>query len=287
MIMNDRIPGGPQTILGPLGCGPDVAVFNQGSNTTSITLDERDERLPRLLNLLNERGIRWFEWRRDRFTDAELETACLILMDAPDLLAGIFAGPRVGTQYDMSEACKLCGAGARQASAMVVDGERLHALEGKRATTTWYNDILVDEKLARALAESGATGFAFRGVFAAFEKRGHFQLPWRQLSATHTLPPMSPRSTGIEPYKPCPCGRSSFTTPSKIPTRIAYRAADVADIHDVNVTWEWFGEVGFEGDVSDALFPYPLFLVTPKVWRIFRDAGVTGFDWMPIRVEEG
>ena len=55
----------------------------------------------------------------------------------------------------------------------------------------------------------------------------------------------------------------------------------------MNVTWEWFGDFNFEGDVSNALFPYPLFLVTPKVWRIFRDAGVTGFDWIPIRVEDG
>ncbi|MDI3288183.1 hypothetical protein, partial [Polyangium sp. 15x6] len=196
----------------------------------------------------------------------------------------VFAGPRVGTTYDMSEACRRCGAGARQTSAMVVDGEYLHILEGRRVAATCYNDILVDEAMARTLAESGATGFSFRSVFAAFEKRGHFQLPWRQLCATHILPPMSPRTTGLEPYKPCPCGRSSFTTRPEIPTRIVYRASDVVDIRDVNVTWEWLGHVDFNGDVSDSVLPYPAFLITPKVWGIFRDAGVTGFDWFPIRV---
>ncbi|MDI1475920.1 hypothetical protein [Polyangium sp. y55x31] len=185
----------------------------------------------------------------------------------------------------MSEACKHCGAGARQTSAQVVDGQELHVLEGRRAAATCYNDMLVDEKLAATLAQSGATGMSFRGVFAAFEKRGHFQLPWRQLCATHTLPRMSPRSTGVEPYKPCTCGRSSFSWEDKVPLRLVYRASDVADIRDVNVTWEWFGEVKFNGDVSEALFPYPLFLVTPKVWRIYRDAGATGFDWIPIRIE--
>ena len=70
----------------------------------------------------------------------------------------------------------------------------------------------------------------------------------------------------------------------ELPTRLVYRASDLEDIRDVNVTWEWFGEVNFDGDVSDALFPYPWFLITPKVWRIFRDAGVTGFDWIPIHV---
>ncbi len=31
---------------------------------------------------------------------------------------------------------------------------------------------------------------------------------------------------------------------------------------------------------------YPYLLVTPKVMRIFRAAGVTEFDWIPIRVVE-
>ncbi|MDI1450009.1 hypothetical protein [Polyangium sp. 6x1] len=262
-----------------------MAVFDEVADTTTITLDETDERVHRLLSVLEERGITaWWESRYDCFTDDELEAARLILMAAHSILDGIFAGPRVGTRYDMSEACKLCGAGARQTSAMVVDGESLHLLEAKRTIHTCYNDILVDEKLAGALAESGATGISFRGVFAAFEKRGHFQLPWRQLCATHTLPRMSPRSTGIQPYKSCSCGRSSFLTPSKFPTRLVYRAADVADSRDVNVTWEWFGEVKFNGDVYDSVLPYPMFLVTPKIWRIFQGAGVTGFDWIPIQV---
>ncbi|MDI1434409.1 hypothetical protein [Polyangium sorediatum] len=284
LLINKRFPGGPQTILGPAGCGPDVAVLDEVANCTLVTLDERDERLPLLLGLLKEYDKDWTLRRRDRFTDEELEAARLLVVRYWALPGSIFAGPRVGTTYEMSEACQRCGAGARQTSALVVDGKELHVLEGRRAAATCYDDMLVDEKLAGALAESGATGLSFRGVFAAFEKRGHFQLPWRQLCATHTLPPMSPRSTGVGPYLPCPCARSSFETFEEVPLRLAYRASDVTDIRDVNVTWEWFGEVGFEGDVSNALFPYPFFLVTPKVWRIYRDAGVTEFDWIPIRV---
>ncbi|MDC3985049.1 hypothetical protein [Polyangium jinanense] len=263
-----------------------MAVPDEDAFSTVITLNERDERLPLLLNLLKERGITWLERRRDRFTDAELEEARLLVAWYFFPNGRIFAGPRMGTTYDMSDACQRCGAGARQTSAMIIEAENLNVLEGQRAVATCYEDLLVDETLAGALAQSGATGISFRGVFAAFEKRGHFQLPWRQLCGTHTLPPMSPRSTGVAPYKPCPCGRSSFHTFEEVPPRFAYRASDVANIRDVNMTWEWFGEVNFNGDVSDALFPYPFFLVTPKVWRIFRDAGVTGFDWLPIRVEE-
>ncbi|MDI1434329.1 hypothetical protein QHF89_32825 [Polyangium sorediatum] len=284
MIDNRRVPNGPQTILGPAGCGPDVAALDEVADATIITLDEKDERLPRLLNLLKERGIRWFEKRRDRFTDEELQAARLLVMEYGSLEGKIFGGPRVGTKYDMSEACSRCGAGARQTSALVVEADELRHLEGRRAAATCYEDMLVDERLAGALAESGATGLEFRGVFAAFEKRGHFQLPYRQLCATHVMPRMSPRSTGIDLSQPCPCGRSCFMTYNRTPARLAYRAADLADIRDVNVTWEWYGYSKYNGDVYDSVLPYPLFLVTPKVWRIYRDAGVTGFDWLPIRV---
>ncbi|MRG91875.1 hypothetical protein [Polyangium spumosum] len=285
LVRSDRMPGGPRALLGSVGCGPDVVQVREDAIFTIVTLDERDERLPRLVQLLTERGISWLEGRHDRFTDDELEAAPLLIMSY-DVNARVFGGPRVGTTYDMSEACERCGAGARQTSAMIIDGEDLHKLEGRRAATTPYDDVLVDEKLAAVLAASGATGLSFRGVFAAFEKRGHIQLPWRQLCATHTMPPMSPRSTGIVPDDLCSCRRSGFDTPSEIPTRLVYRAADFTEIRDVNVTWEWFGDTHYEGDVGDALFAYPRFLVTPKVRCIFLDAGVTGFDWLPIRVVE-
>jgi len=286
-----HIPGGLEAVFGPAGIPLDLAkvqdfmLQRKRQIWVELTLDETDERMSLLLDLLEDRGISWLERRYDCFTDDELESSPLLMMSY-DVNATVFGGPRMGTTYDMSDACKRCGAGARQTSAMVIEGEYLDKLEGRRAATTPYDDVLIDEKLADLLAQSGATGLSFRGMFAAFEKRGHFQLPWRQLSATHTMPPMSPRSTGIERDNPCSCGRSGFYLTPKIPNRLVYRAADLAHKHDVNVTWEWFGDVHFEGDVSDALFPYPLFLVTPKVWRIFRDAGVTGFDWIPIRIDE-
>jgi len=282
VMINDRFSGGPQTILGPAGCGPDVAVLHEGADATIITLDERDERVPHLLKLLEGHDKDYFERRRDRFTDEELEAAPLLVMRY-DPNATVFAGPMMGTTYDMSDACPRCGAGARQTSAIFIDGEFLPRLEGRRAATTSHDDVLVDENLAAALAQSGATALSFRDVFAAFEERG-FRIPWRQVCAAHTMPPMSPRSTGIDLAEPCPCGRSCFGGKEEVPFRLAYRAADLADIHDVNVTWEWYGILGFTGDLSESVLPYPHFLVTPKVRRIFRDAGVTGFDWLPIRV---
>ena len=279
--------GDPRAVLESIGCGPDVAKIADAPVLKQlhvwVTLDETDERLSKLLALLQERGADWRDIRSDRFTEEEIEAAPLLNMwfSVNDT---VFGGPRMGTTYDMSEACKRCGAGARQTSVMIIDGEDLHNLEGRRAAATPYDDMLVDEKLANVLAKSGATGISFRGVFVAFEKRGHMQLPWRQICAAHTMPPMSPRSTAIKPYKQCSCGRTGFKTPWDIPVRLVYRASDLAEIHDVNVTWEWFGDTRYEGDVGDALFAYPRFLVTPKVRRVFLDAGITGFSWLPIHV---
>jgi hypothetical protein len=284
IIDHDDVPGGIQTILRPTGCGHDVATFNEVAESTTITIDETDPRLLILLNLLKERGISWWEVRRDRFTDAEIDAATLLVVAMSDRNDAIFGGPRMGTTYDMSAACPRCGAGARQTSAMIIDAEYLHLFEGRRAASTCYSDILVDKNVAAALALSGATGLSFRGVFAAFENKVRFQLPWEQICPTHTLPPMSPRSTGIKPYEPCPCKRSGYSTYRNIPPRLTYRAADLVGIKDVNLTWEWFGDYKYNGVVGEALFPYPWFLITPKVWRVFRDAGVTGFDFIPVRV---
>ncbi len=55
----------------------------------------------------------------------------------------------------------------------------------------------------------------------------------------------------------------------------------------MNTSWENIGYAKLEPELKDSLLSYPWMGVTPKVRRVFRDAGVTCFDWLPIRVEEG
>jgi hypothetical protein len=285
------VPGGAQAILGPARCGPDVASAEKVDVLRQVvvwvTLDADDDRLRILLKLLVQHGVDPWEHRRDLYTDEELDGARLLIIDPLGEFT-VFGGPRVGTSYDMSDACPKCGAGARQTSALIIDGEDVPGLEGRRAASTHYSDIIVDERLAEELENIGATGLSFRSVYALMENKRQVKLRWRQVCARRTLPPRSPRSTGIMPYRPCPsCTRSGVSTSVKAPIRLAYRAQDLAQAEDVNTTWEWFSDSHFDGDVSDALFPYPWLLVTPKVMRIFRAAGVTEFDWIPIRVIEG
>ena len=105
----NHIPGGPQTVLEPAGCGPDVAVIEQWPPPIPrldvvITLEDTDERLPKLLELLQQHNRTWWEIRRDRYTDEELDSARLLIA-WPDIDCVVFGGPRVGTTYDVSNAC--------------------------------------------------------------------------------------------------------------------------------------------------------------------------------------
>jgi hypothetical protein len=288
---SSEIPGGARAVLDRARCGADVATVGDvpvlGQIVVWVTLEATDPRLSVLLDLLKQHGEDWLELRRDHASDEELERAPLIV-PWPENEHAVFGGPRVGTRYDMEGACPVCGSGARQTSAMFIEEEAVAKIEGLRATSTYYSDILVDERIAEELENIGAAGLSFRSVYALLGNGRQVKLRWRQLCAAHTLPPMSPRTTGIGKEDFCKsCGRSGFSTKMDDPPRPMYRAPDLRGSQDVNTTWEWFGPWKFDGNVSNALFSYPWFLVTPKVWRVFRDAGVTSFHWFPIGVEDG
>jgi hypothetical protein len=286
----NHIPGGAQTILGPAGCGPDVATVEDVPVLRQIevwvTLAEDDARVPLLFDLLRKHNETWLEIHEDRYTDEELDSARLLLM-WPNYECEIDGGIRRGVTFDLSEACRACGTPARQTSPMFIEGEQIPKLEGHRAGATYVELPLVDERLAAELEESGATGLYFRSVYAVMEDGRQVKLRWKQLCAKRSLPPMSPLTTGIEPYGECKvCKRNGYTRSSEAPTRIVYRASDLADTDDVNMTWEHYNEASLEPNMRDTHLSYPYILVTPKVRRIFRAAGVTEFDWIPIRVVE-
>ena len=282
-------PGGEQTVLAPSGCGPDVAEVQEWPirrPVVEVRLDVTDPRLPLLQKLLLAFKVEWSEDRWDEYTDEEFEAAPLIAASGTWEIF-VLGGPRFGTDYDISTACPACGAGMRQTSAYVLDGsdEESMAKLGPYRAVSSYGEILVDERLAETLANAGLSGLSLRSVYARQEDMRQIKLPWRQMWASHTLPPISPRSTGIERDKVCKsCGRSKFGYSLKEPMRLAYRAQDLEGAEDVNRMWERFGLARWTGDLATAVVSQPRFLVTPKVWRIFRDAGVTGFQWLPIRV---
>ncbi len=81
-----EIPGGPEAVLGPAGCGPeivsieDVPILKQ--LVVWVTLEHEDARLDVLLRLLKQQDCTWLELHRDRYTEAELEGARLLVMQS-------------------------------------------------------------------------------------------------------------------------------------------------------------------------------------------------------------
>ena len=278
-------------MLDAAACGPDVAVDEYipvlRQHSVWVTLIDTDERLPRLLALLRHHGVEWIEIRRDRYTDEELDRSKLIIAQ-PNRECEVIGGVEYGTTYDLSGACPACGTGARQTSALFIDGEDIEKLEGHRAGASIFWHVLVDERLAAELENIGATGLSFRSVYAVMRDKRQIKLRWKQLCAERTLPPMSPRTTGLVRDRACRvCNRNGYARTPEEFKRIHYRARDVERVDDVNMTWEWFGFAKLQPNLRDSLLSYPWLLVTPKVMRVFRNAGVTEFDWLPIRVDEG
>ncbi|MDC0746664.1 hypothetical protein [Polyangium mundeleinium] len=251
-------------------------------------MDVDDPCLPLLQKLLLAYKVEWFEDRWDEYTDDEFEAAPLIVAGVTWEIF-VLGGPRFGTDYDISTACPACGAGIRQTSAYVLDGTSQDSMPklGQFRAVGSYSEILVDERLAETLENAKLSGLSFRSVYARQKDVRQIKLPWRQMWASHTLPPMSPRSTGIERKRVCKsCGRSKFNQSTEEPLRLAYHARDLVGAQDVNRMWEHFGFFRWTGDLKTAVIGQPYFLITPKVWRIFKEAGVTGFKWLPIRVVE-
>lgn len=284
------IPGGAQAVLGPAACGPDVVSIEDVPVLRQIevwvTLERNDPRLPHLRDLLRKLDCGWLEDHQDRYTEEELCTARLLVMQSNGDCQ-VDGGVLWGMTYDLSGACPACGTGGRQTSPVFFNGEQLSKLDGQRAGATYFWHHLIDEGLAAELERIGTTGLELHNVYAVLPDKRQVKVRWKQMCAKKTLPPMSPRSSGFERDRACKvCRRNGyFTATDEAPTRFVYRASDLHDADDVNVSWENVGMGRLAPELRDSLLPKPWMLVTPKVRRVLLDAGVTSFDWLPIRVE--
>lgn len=277
-------------------CGPDVATWEEvpvlEQVFAEVTLEQTDPRVSRLIAQLDPDGADWDKWHEDQFTEEEKESARLLLME-PNRGCEIDGGVRWGTTFDLGTGCPVCATGCRQTSALFVKGEDVPKLEGHRVAETYFWHILVDEGLAAALEDAAVTGLSFRSVYAVMPDNRQVKLRWRQLCAENVLPRMSPSTTGVErvaqsrKLRPCEvCGRNGHVLSREAPTRVVYRASDLRAALDVNWTWENYWSAHIDPDFRESILSRPWTVVTPNVYRLFREAGVTELHWHPVRVLE-
>lgn len=295
-----RIPGGEDAILGQTQCGPDVAKINKhliwGDDhrmavDVELTLDSTDERLPQVLGLLAIHGEDSWIVREDVYTEDELQAAPLLVLNPwGDRLVG--GGQLYGTKYDISNACQRCGTGARQTSPLVINAEDLRKIEKLRIAATLHGHVVLHDVDVEKLIAAGVTGTNFWPA-QAISKNGHLtELRREQLVVENILPPMAP-SSSLDRSAECPiCHRGCSSPVWRHPLRFFYRREDLADIKDVNLTWEWFGN--WARSPEDALagqWPDPRVLVTPKVMNLLRgktkkEQKYQGCDFIPIWIED-
>lgn len=287
------LPGrGPaQPIFDALGLGPDVAeeLRMEKYASADANLAKEDERLPRLLEELRRRGVEWSERWYDVYSEEELDSARLLVVE-PYIPGFHFdAGAEWGTTYDYAKGCSVCGTGAPQTSDLFMDSSHVRKLKRHPMAWTYYDDLVISEFVVDALQKAGATGLLLRGVRSGKKSKRHDpkETGHKQLCAVRTLPPVSPRTIGLATEKQCPvCKRDGFRGMNEAPLRIAYRAEDVAQIDDVNESWEWFGWSELNSKMGFPALGRPWHLVTPKVMRAMRAEGVTDeyCRFIPIRV---
>ncbi len=277
-----KIPGGAATILDAAGCGPDVAevfeVLVLKRISVTVKLDDGDERIAKLHELLKRYGVEVKAFDYVEYSDKDLQSARLLWM-TPDINESVFAGPRLGTNYDMSQACATCGAGARQISALYVDADNLRMIRKHRAIGSYYDDIIVDGGIQKKLVDAGVTGISFGEVRARLKNKKWSTVAREQVLIAHTMPPRRFEPTTSENKYLCKVCRRGGVVNAPMES---YRSEDLVGMQDFNLTWEWFGEFKFNGKVDEALFASPRVLVTPKVMNIFREAGVKTFNWTPV-----
>lgn len=281
------IPGGAATILDPAGCGNDVADVRDVSVLNNIfvdvRLDETDERVAKVLALLQQHGVEVKTFPYDEYSEDDLQNARLLWMSS-DINNFVSAGLRCGTKYDMSDACINCGTGARQTSALYVEGHYLPRIRKHRAIGSYQDDILVDGGMVKKLKDAGVTGISFGDVRARLKNDKWTSVAREQILIEHVMPPMRGELTADDEQGLCKvCRRGGRRVKPPKP----YREEDLVGMQDFNLTWEWFGGFGPEDKEKGRLEkrPSPDLLVTPRVMNIFREAGVKTFNWTPVSID--
>lgn len=293
-----RVPGGADAILGPAHCGPDVVEMEEykygGGKVgidVNISLNEGDERISKVLTLFSQYGEGEIVRRKNVYTEEERQNARLLFVSSW-VMYQASAGLGYGTTYDLSNACKQCGTGVRQTSPLVIANDDERNLEKMHIAASLHGELLVHDVLGEKLAQANLTGFNLWRVYAKRKSGPNVELRREQIFAENVLPPMAPAST-LDRSEVCPvCQRGHFHFLADTPPRIVYRAEDLKNIQDVNLTWEWFTSFGTipEDAVERGMWPDPLLLVTPKVMNLLRgktkkEKKYEGVSFTPIWIE--
>jgi len=246
---------------------PDEGSVLPGGHIRRVLLPLDDPRLPRVgafdRELSKKDRAFFFGWTiHRRYSERELREAELLRLWPRATFEP--AGEECGTQYDESRACPHCGAGARQASELVLDLKCVP--KGADLARTIANEIIVSTRLVEAMQARGITGAEFRPVRQS-GKKGAVSSGWHQLAVVS--PPVdvvAPTVTGNDPFDldeqdecRCPLGHiAGLNLLSEL--HIARKSHDGSD---------WACTRQLFSMRMGLIRPHPLLLISPKLRALF------------------
>ena len=180
---------------------PDLGVKLTGGSIRKVVLPSNDRRVQQIGQLdqrFTEEGTSFFlGWDIHRYyEEEELRSADLLNL----VVRAQFEPPgsMCGTEYDEVAACKLCGAGARQVSGLILNTRRIP--KGKDLAQTISGEIVVSPRLAQECREQGWKGADLLPVRHR-GRRGPESSEWSQLVITSRPLKLSARTvTGNHPF---------------------------------------------------------------------------------------
>jgi hypothetical protein len=175
------------------------------------------------------------KFRAERtYTDGELKSFPWLRISI--CTTGILGGANLNQPYDRTHGCHKCGAGSTVIPPLIVDLNKI----GKRKFDRTCHDghIVVASDLAKALQESGLSGFSLKDV----RHRTHHEpdSPYQWMAIDSVFPKMTESSImAIE--EECPvCHRAGHFDSYERLSEWWFEAPP-PEAMDFNYTWEYFG----------------------------------------------
>ena len=242
-------------------------------DTVRLHLDARDPLVEKLRAVEAEyqaRGTTLFTMctMRRHYAPSELQAAeRLKVAFAPFFMP---SGEECGTRYDDARACPLCGAGAPQLGELRLNVGRIP--KSRDLAFTPGAEFVVSSRLAKAMRARRITGFQLRPVLS---KGGRPTDAWHQL--------LIPSAT-VEASPPTLFG-ASYLTPepdeARCPQGHVLGRRLLSPLHIARSSLQpldWQALRGRLGSRQGLFRPYPLFIISPRLYRLLKELKVRNLN---------
>jgi len=174
-------------------------------------------------------------------------------------ISSLFGGPSNGTEYNLEDACKYCGTGAKRVGPMIFD---VRSPAKSALFATLDREFIVKKELADEIRGKGID--CTEEVI--FKKTGE-TIPFEIITPQAILPPFSKTTRGYKREDQCKhCGRDGYFDKIDEPLELRYEnLPDILLEKDVLCTYECFGNSGLREPFKDSVFAAPKHVVSDRI----------------------